>query len=178
MTTAEAALYLRYQSRGGVLMAVRRGALKAVGKRGRILLFRREDLDAMIRPRSVVRAGELIDGTHKQEEARSAGSLAIGEGQVRVSREGAQLEDRPRRKPVAAVRRNEGGGADRTREGAGRTGGKRAGESTEPRNRGVIRAVVDEHRARTSKMVAEHGGPLHHRVGPAHPEHGRARRTD
>lgn len=81
LTTAEAARYLRYRSRSGVLMAMRRGELKPAGKRGRALLFRRSDLDAMVGLRARACAPQL-EQSHEQEvrnerQETAARSLAI-----------------------------------------------------------------------------------------------------
>lgn len=64
LTTAETAQYLRYRSTAAVRQLVRRGKLKAAGPRGRTMLFRRSDIDAMITARAVTPVTEESGVTH------------------------------------------------------------------------------------------------------------------
>jgi hypothetical protein len=57
LTTLEAAAYLRYRSASAVRNLVCSGALRPAGRRGRIWLFRREDLDAIVLGHGTLRWG-------------------------------------------------------------------------------------------------------------------------
>jgi hypothetical protein len=48
LTTTEAAAYLRYRGASGIRMAVRRGWLRPAARRGRVLLFRLQDLEHLL----------------------------------------------------------------------------------------------------------------------------------
>src|SRR4051812_38864239 len=88
LTTAEAAAYLRYRGPSGIRMAVQRGWLRPSGRRGRVLLFRREDLERMLGDRDAPGTPAGDDHAEEFEVSRD-----------RVSTRRAEAHPAPRRGP-------------------------------------------------------------------------------
>jgi integrase len=90
LTTAQAAAYLRYRGPSAIRNHVAAGRLRPYGRRGRTMLFRPEDLDAMIRGHGAPMAS---DGVHDEQEVRP---LSGDRSHVRRQKK----DPAPRRRPT------------------------------------------------------------------------------
>ncbi|MBK8410317.1 MAG: helix-turn-helix domain-containing protein [Sandaracinaceae bacterium] len=107
LTTGQVAELLGYRTRAGVHMAIRRGELAAVGKRGRTLVFRKSDAIAMLRVRPSV--GVVTGELHHDEPPRAPGRarhLPTEQEYIPVS--GSASQTRRRGSATRSARRSRG----------------------------------------------------------------------
>ena len=155
MLTAEAARYLGYKSRRGLLKAVERGELEPSGMRGKSYVFRRADLEAKLKARA--RAARLRRETNRDDEEevlggppRGARHLETEEGHVHRAGAARRPDDGAAAEPAPGDLERDAGGGDG---GAGGAGGEHGsgGHSAD------VRAVDSDSRADVDGAAARLG---------------------